>query len=133
MLLKRRSIKLEGRYVRVELGCTQGGENKRTATNIRRASQINTCPFLLVGTSDKSGDWELEVVNDTHNHKPARNLEAHAFARRLTSEAYDMVKILHDQGLDPCNIFSAIKRLYPQTSYTKKDIYNAIDMINRVA
>jgi len=85
-----------------------------------------------VGVYRKKSDiWKLEVRDETHNHGPAKHLETHAFARRMTPEQKNTVGALFEQGLPPRRILSAVRKLFPTSASIKKDIHNTTDSIKQ--
>jgi malonate-semialdehyde dehydrogenase (acetylating)/methylmalonate-semialdehyde dehydrogenase len=116
----------------VELACTLGGEHISTATKRRSGSQKTNCPFLLVGIyKTYKAVWKLEVREDTHNHEPAKYMEAHAFARRMTPEQENTVGTLHVHGMGARRILKTVRKLFPSSYSVKKDIYNTGDKVDQ--
>ncbi|PWA39499.1 protein FAR1-RELATED SEQUENCE 5 [Artemisia annua] len=90
------------------------------------------CPFMLVGKySWVYNGWTLSVISDEHNHSPARQMEAHPYARRLTPDEYQLVAKLTRENMEARNILSMLKKQNKDNVSTIKDIYNAQSKIRK--
>jgi histone-lysine N-methyltransferase SETD2 len=111
----------------VFLRCDRHGLPKSKATVRRTKSKKCNCPFKLKGEYDKHrGVWNLQVLENQHNHPPAQHLEGHAHARNLSAVELKLVERLHQQNLPPRNIWDTIKDYNPHSLVVPKDIANAI-------
>nr|XP_043615906.1 uncharacterized protein LOC122587806 [Erigeron canadensis] len=133
VLVTRRSSRgRSDRVIRVEIACTQGGKRRTSAKKRRSGTQKTNCPVLLVGLYKPcEGVWRLEVRDDTHNHDPAKFLETHVFARRMTPDQVNTVGTLQGHGLHPRKIFSAVRKLFPASHVIWKDINNTSNKIKQ--
>ena len=115
-----------GFFYEVTLMCDRGGEYKPKETNKKSATKKINCPFQLIGKYSSMHDgWLMSVICEKHNHSPARNMEGHPYARRLSKEEYQMVEDLTKKNVEPHDILSIIKARNKDNVSTLKDIYNA--------
>ena len=88
------------------------------------------CEFSLKAVYDKNRFvWKLIVINEKHNHAPAKFLEGHAYARRLTADDLGMVQELYLQSIPTRNILPTIKARNQDNLSVAKDIHNVIQKI----
>ncbi|GJS41375.1 RNA-directed DNA polymerase, eukaryota [Tanacetum coccineum] len=69
--------------------------------------------------------WTLSVMCDEHNHPSAQHMEAHPYARRLTTDEYRLVEDLTRKNVEARNILAILKEQNKDNVSTIKDIYNA--------
>nr|XP_043630472.1 protein FAR1-RELATED SEQUENCE 5-like [Erigeron canadensis] len=81
------------------------------------------CPFRLIGRLTDDG-WRITVVDDTHNHYPAENLEGYAYARRLTEEERLFLEEEYHRGSTPRRMLKLLKEKFPGNLTRSDDIYN---------
>lgn len=83
------------------------------------------CPFELRCVKGSEG-WTVTVVNGTHNHDPAKQLEGHAYAGRLSQEETELLVDMSASSLSkPREILSLMKAKDPSNVTTIKSVYNA--------
>nr|GEY09386.1 protein FAR1-related sequence 5-like [Tanacetum cinerariifolium] len=75
--------------------------------------------------------WTLSVMWDEHNHPPAQHVEAHPYARRLTTDEYRLVEDLTKKNVKARNILAILKEQNKDNVSTIKDIYNAQSKIRK--
>ena len=122
----------------VSLGCDRGGKYRdrinapeganRRLTTTRRIS----CPFKLYGKRiPNSEKWELKVRNPSHNHQAENSMIGHPSARKFTEQQLQNILHMSEVGSKPRDILALIKREYPNTLVTPRDIYNARSALRR--
>ncbi|KAF6138869.1 hypothetical protein GIB67_018600 [Kingdonia uniflora] len=143
--IKKSSQSRKGKNPRTQLHCDRSGSFRdRTGKNRylyktdrnkdesgirkrRSRSKLTGCPFeLRAAKKGRKGDlWEIKVHCGHHNHPPAKRLEGHPYAERLTEEekmiVTDMIKI----DARPKEILETLKELRPENCSKISTIYNA--------
>nr|GEV52741.1 protein FAR1-related sequence 5-like [Tanacetum cinerariifolium] len=66
------------------------------------------------------------VICEKHNHEPARDMEGHPHAMRLSNKEYRLVVKLFMNGLKPRAILSILKERHPDNLSTITTIYNVL-------
>jgi hypothetical protein len=127
------------RDTNITLGCDRGGVYhdridapdgaKRRRTSTKRIG----CQFRLYAKKLDTGQWEIQVRNPTHNHKPDDNMIGHSLARRrqLTEDQNYTIKHLSDIGSKPRQIISLLRADQPTTLIKPCDLYNIRDELRR--
>ena len=132
IITKRSKANKSGFTNEVNLMCDLCGQYKEKESSKVTATKKTNCPFLLVGKySWVNNGWTLSVISDEHNHYPARQMEAHPYARRLTADEYQLVANLTRENMEARNILSKIKKQNKDNVSTIKDIYNAQSKIRK--
>ena len=132
IITKRSKANTSGFTNEVNLMCDLCGQYKEKESSKVTATKKTNCPFLLVGKySWVNNGWKLSVISDEHNHSPARQMEAHPYARRLTADEYQLVAKLTRENVEARNILSMIKKQNKDNVSTLKDIYNAQSKIRK--
>ena len=121
----------------IYLGCDRGGTyhdrvnapegTKRRTTTTRRIG----CPFKLYGKKIIGDKWELQIQNPNHNHTADNNMIGHPTARRLTEEQLQKILDLSETASKPRDILALLRRQYPNTLVSPKDVYNAREALRR--
>ncbi|GJR15593.1 retrovirus-related pol polyprotein from transposon TNT 1-94 [Tanacetum coccineum] len=108
------------------------GQYKEKESSKDTATRKINCPFMLVGKySWVYNGWTLSVMCDEHNHPPAQHMEAHPYARRLTTDEYRLVEDLTRKNVEAQNILAILKEQNKDNVSTIKDIYNAQSKIRK--
>nr|GEV67260.1 hypothetical protein [Tanacetum cinerariifolium] len=95
IITKRTKANTSGFKNEIDLKCDVSGEYKEKESSKDTATRKTNCPFMLVGKySWVYNGWTLSVICDEHNHPPAQHVEAHPYARRLTTHEYRLVEDL---------------------------------------
>ncbi|XP_021986238.1 protein FAR-RED IMPAIRED RESPONSE 1-like [Helianthus annuus] len=116
--------------MKIWLQCDRGGEPKSKATVRRSCSKKVDCPFSLIGKlGTSSGNWSLVEKKNIHTDEPAKFLEGHAFARRLTPDEESLVERLYLQNREPTNIHLTIRKQNSHIVCIIQDIQNMIKKI----
>lgn len=121
----------------IYLGCDRGGVYhdrvnapegaKRRLTTTRRID----CPFRLYGKRIPGDKWELQVPNPSHNHTADNSMIGHPAARKLTEEQLQNILQMSEIGSRPRDILAMVRRQYPDSLVSPRDIYNARSALRR--
>src|ERR1044072_752754 len=84
-----------------------------------------SCPFRLKGRPTVKGalSWKLRVMNQFHNHEPARDMVGHNYAGRLNYEEKLEVAKLAKSFVEPKRILGSLKDKNPANSTTISQVY----------
>ncbi|GKA01552.1 FAR1-related sequence 5-like protein [Tanacetum coccineum] len=116
----------------VNLRCDRSGQYKEKESSKDTATRKINCPFMLVGKySWVYNGWTLSVMCDEHNHPPVQHMEAHPYARRLTTDEYRLVEDWTRKNVEARNILAILKEQNKDNVSTIKDIYNAQSKIHK--
>nr|GEY08546.1 RNA-directed DNA polymerase, eukaryota [Tanacetum cinerariifolium] len=132
IVTKRSKANTSGFKNEVYLRCDRSGQYKENESSKDTAIRKINCPFMLVGKySWVYNGWTLIVMCDEHNHPPAQHMEAHPYARRLTTDEYRLVEDLTKKNMEARNILAILKEQNKDNVSTIKDIYNAQSKIRK--
>ena len=124
VLIKRRTnSNLAGVKNKVTIVCNLSGKMDDRIGGIVKKTLKCQCPFRLIGRLTDDG-WRITVVDDTHNHYPAENLEGYAYARRLTEEERLFLEEEYHRGSTPRRMLKLLKEKFPGNLTRSDDIYN---------
>lgn len=89
------------------------------------------CPFRLYGKRILGDKWELQVQNPSHNHTADDSMIGHPAARKLTEEQLQNILQMSEIGSRPRDILAMVRRQYPDSLVSSRDIYNARSALRR--
>jgi hypothetical protein len=135
--------------LRVFYACTKGGvynpKSKDSTVHPshqrRNTGTIKTdCPYKCVarcvdsgGDGGGGGGWNLETVDNNHNHGPAASLAAlpqHRIAA-MSPEELSKVKQMRSQGINPKQILNALRQDNSNSHLVPRDIIDYVGNLLR--
>ena len=125
ILTRRSKSTVGGEMSKVVFMCDHGGVYRGKSSSKHTGSRKIDCPFKLIAKKNiKTGVWNLKVANNTHNHAPAKNLEGHPYAMRLTEEEKEIVAEMTKDHAHPLGILAKIKRKNQANVSSLRNVYN---------
>ncbi|KAL9567377.1 hypothetical protein ACKAV7_008452 [Fusarium commune] len=108
-----------------------GTERRLTRESLEAAERVRQWPEAL-----EEGKWLLRLHNNPehhqHNHGPSIGPSAHPSHRRLTEATKaTIISTSRRVGVRARDVRAVIQEQYPDSTFTRKDIYNARSLINR--
>ncbi|KAG6979110.1 PKS-NRPS hybrid synthetase [Fusarium oxysporum f. sp. conglutinans] len=137
-IVKYNGYTYKGRKIRYSFQCDRYGEPQPSkGAQIRpRKSRKCGCKWKLIAEALEEGKWLLRLHNNPehhqHNHGPSIGPSAHPSHRRLTEATKaTIISTSRRVGVRARDVRAVIQEQYPDSTFTRKDIYNARSLINR--
>ncbi|OBS15455.1 hypothetical protein FPOA_13724 [Fusarium poae] len=139
-IIKAHSMIRPGQRSRYVLQCDRYGAPRpgRGAGIRKRKSRKSGCLWKIIAEAlpENGFQWTLQHFPDAehhhHNHNPSTDAAAHPVHRRLTSPVKATIQSSSRRvGIRARDIGGIVRDHFPDSVYTKRDIYNARTRISR--
>ncbi|KAI8404297.1 hypothetical protein FOFC_15792 [Fusarium oxysporum] len=137
-IVRRNAHSYKGRRIRYTFQCDRFGEPapSQGAGLRRRKSRKCGCKWMVVAEALEEGKWLLRQHSNPehsqHNHSRSIGPSAHPSHRRLTEPIRTTVESTSRRvGIRARDVRAIVQEQHPESSFTRKDIYNARSRINR--
>ena len=103
---------------RADFRCDKGGKIRGQGVVRNSSSRMTECPFdlRLMRMDMETGRWKIAVADPKHNHPPSDDLRQHPLYRRLQGDEKQRIDQLHQAGVPPRMIVSALRTENPHSS-----------------
>lgn len=137
-IVRRNAYSYKGRKIRYSFQCDRFGEpaTSQGAGLRQRKSRKCGCKWMVVAEALEEGKWLLRQhrnpEHSQHNHGRSIGPSAHPSHRRLTEPTRKTVESTSRRvGIRARDVRAIVQEQHPESSFTRKDIYNARSRISR--
>ncbi|KAK4067510.1 hypothetical protein Purlil1_13843 [Purpureocillium lilacinum] len=137
-IVRRNAYSYKGRKIRYSFQCDRFGDPtpSRGAGLRQRRSRKCGCKWMVIAEALEKGAWLLRQhpnpEHSEHNHGRSIRPSAHPSHRRLTDSVRATVESTSRRvGIRARDVRAIVQHEHPESSLTRKDIYNARARINR--